>query len=804
MTCLYKKTFSTGLVAFLLALSIPASAATFPVTSNADSGPGTLRAAIVLANGTAGIDDITFNLPGGSTTISLATGLPVIIEGVNINGYTQPLSASGPIASRTIVVEINGAGMPGGSPAIVIASSNVTISGLAIYSAPDYAVTISTNLSDIHIWGNYFGTNATGNTPGLGNGGGVNNNIGGPGFNTNIIVGTNGDGANDANEGNLFCSSVINSALTGWGIAFWQAESSTIAGNIVGLDKDGNVAGMGNAQDGILMTVQSTGNVIGTNSNGISDNLEGNIVSANGSFGILVAGASDFNIIAGNTFGLDAANNAAGNVRYGIGVLNSSGLRIGTNADGSSDNLEGNIVSANGQGGIGIVTYDFFTNASSDNNVVAGNIIGTDASLTLDLGNTGSGILLRAEFPGLNVSNNTIGSNGDGDFDAVEANVITNNDTGINIIPPVAGAASNGNKISRNRIFANSQMGIDLNGDGVTLNDDGDADAGANDLFNAPVLLTTQVSGGNLVLTGFTRPGSVVEFYVSDGGITPNPLPGGFTKSFGEGQTFLFRAQDDALLEGVNDDDLTTGTYDGVAEGTNAGGTRTENRFSFTVPIASLPVVVGSGTRITALAYENTAGPGSTSEFAGTISTSAMPVTLTSFRGRVDGDKAELTWTTAEEINNSHFEIERSANGQAYSKVGTVKGNGGSNNSYQFTDNGPLSAVNYYRLKQVDVDGRSTYARTLVLRKDLGEITAKAAPSPFTSYINLSYKLQKEENIRIRLIDQVGRIVKTYSTRGGVGVNTINLNGLDHLPKGNYTVELTGERVSFRQMVLKQ
>jgi parallel beta-helix repeat protein len=799
MTCFYK-TYSRVLVALLLIVfSLPVTAATFPVTSNADSGPGTLREAINLANGTAGVDDIDFALPA-STTISLLTGLPVIIEGVNINGYTQLGAASGPIGTRVIVVEINGAGMPGGADMLVIATSNVTISGLAIYSCPDYAITIGTNLSNVHIWGNYLGTDVTGTTPGIGNQGGVIVNFGNffPNVATNITVGTNGDGVADADEGNLIVSNT-GTVVNGWGIVFWLTQGSTIAGNIIGLDKDGNVNGMGNAQDGILLTVSATGNVIGTDGNGTSDDLEGNQVCSNTGFGILVA-ASDNNIIAGNRIGLDALDNTAGNGLHGIGILNSSGCRIGTDANSVSDNFEVNVVSANLSGGIGIVSYDFFTDANSNNNVVAGNIIGSDATGALALGNGRSGIFLDAGFGGFSVSNNIIGSNYDGINDNIEGNMIANNDTGINIMPPVPTATSTGNKIARNSIYGNSQLGIDLGSDGVSINDDGDGDAGSNDVFNAPVIITTQVSAGNLILTGFTRPGSVIEFYVSDGDISPNPLPGGFTKSFGEGRTFLFRGQDDATLDAA-DADLTTGTYDGTGEGTGTGGTRTENRFSFTIPIASLPVAVTSGTRITALAYANATGTGSTSEFSGTVNTSALPVTFTSFKGRVDGDKAELTWTTAEEINNSHFEIERSATGQGYAKIGSVRGNGAG--SYQFTDNGPLGAVNYYRLKQVDIDGQATYTRALVLRKDLGEITAKAAPSPFTSFINLSYKLQKAENLRIRLIDQAGRVVKTYNTRGGTGVNTINLNGLDNLPKGSYTVELTGETVSFRQQVLK-
>lgn len=812
MTSFYK-TISQLLVAlFLFASSLSLKAATFPVTTTADAGAGSLRAAILAANASAGADDITFAIPGvGPFTINLLTGLPPIVtDPLTINGYTQAGAVAGPLATRTILIELNCVAMVGPS-ALVVATSNVSIAGLAIYSSPGYAINIGQSLSNIHIWGNFIGTNATGTAAGLGNQGGIYCNFGAPfpgagNATTNVTVGTDGNGVDDANEGNLVCST-LGAAPNGFGIVFWHTTTSTIAGNVVGLDKNLSTAGMGNVQDGILVTVGSAGNTIGTDGDGTSDNLEGNTIAANGTFGILNAGLSDNNIIAGNRIGLDGADNAAGNGLWGVGILNSSGLRVGTDGNGTSDDLEPNIVSSNGAGGIGIVTLFFFNadfSGNSSDNIIAGNIIGTDATLTLVRGNTGSGIFMNAMLPTFSLSDNIIGSNYDGNGDNVEGNVIVNNDTGINIITPVPGATSNGNKIARNSISNNDQLGIDLGADGVSVNDDGDGDAGANDLLNAPVLISTQISGADLVITGFSVAGSIVEFYVGDGGISPNPLPGGFTRSFGEGQTFLFRGQDDATLGTVTDTDLTTGNYTGTMEGTGTGGTRTENRFSFSIPLADLPVAVTSGTRVTALAYINAAGAGNSSEFAGSISTSNLPVNLTSFRGRIDGGKAELTWTTAEEINNSHFEVERSANGQAYSKIGTVQGNGGNNNAYKFTDNGPLNAVNYYRLKQVDIDGKSTYTRTLVLRSDLGAITAKAAPSPFTSFINISYKLKKEENIRIRMIDQSGRVVKTYSTRGGVGVNTINLNGLDNLPNGNYTVELKGETVSFRQLVLKQ
>lgn len=75
----------------------------------------------------------------------------------------------------------------------------------------------------------------------------------------------------------------------------------------------------------------------------------------------------------------------------------------------------------------------------------------------------------------------------------------------------------------------------------------------------------------------------------------------------------------------------------------------------------------------------------------------------------------DLSWSTASEKQNSYFDIERSANGQDWTKIGTVKGHGtsSSENSYLFTDNAPLPHINYYRLKQVDFDGKFEYSTTV-------------------------------------------------------------------------------------------
>lgn len=84
------------------------------------------------------------------------------------------------------------------------------------------------------------------------------------------------------------------------------------------------------------------------------------------------------------------------------------------------------------------------------------------------------------------------------------------------------------------------------------------------------------------------------------------------------------------------------------------------------------------------------------------------PVKLLSFTGKEATNGVRLNWSTASEQNNSHYEIYRSADGQSFAKIGSVKGNGTTNEvlNYSFTDVSPLSGTAYYRLRQVDFDNR--------------------------------------------------------------------------------------------------
>ena len=266
----------------------------------------------------------------------------------------------------------------------------------------------------------------------------------------------------------------------------------------------------------------------------------------------------------------------------------------------------------------------------------------TDATLRGNLlwQNEGVGVDSYISNGGHLIINNTITQNGIGpnsnaetagvrlfgSGSRVEKNIINGN-YGAGVMVTSGGAGNtitqnaiydNGTVVKKNGAAASGQLGIDLlrAGDSqsrgtapyVTLNDTGDADVGGNDLFNYPVFESAEILGGNLVLRGFARPGSLIELFAA----APD------SSGFGEGRTYLV-----SVLEGsAADAATTTDSYGPGAVGGRAQGSDTAQRFRFSVP---LPAGVSAGTQLTATATClsangcTSATNGSTSEFSGVV-----------------------------------------------------------------------------------------------------------------------------------------------------------------------------------------
>ncbi|RJF96743.1 DUF4347 domain-containing protein [Noviherbaspirillum cavernae] len=416
------------------------------VTNTNDAGAGSLRQAIIEANEHAGLDTITFNIGSGTQSISLQSALPYITDQVIIDGTSQTGYANAPI----IVLNGASAGTSANGLTLLSGASGSTIKGLVINRFNGYAIDLN-GTANVTIQSNYLGTDATGMI-GYGGGGGIYLHSG----NSYTTIGGSTAGAGNVISGN------------GVGIAIDAASNTTIKGNFIGVSAAGGALTSGSNGFGIMFAGGTNTTIGGTTA------AERNVISGN-LYGIVGAGISGTSIT-GNYFGTNATGTSA--VANGVAIMLSgdSGTIIGSATAGG-----GNVISGNGTG-IHI--------ADSSGAVILGNRIGTNASGAGALGNSGDGIHVEN---GSAVGNNlTIGGT-----TAQAANTIAwNGGKGVNNV--------NGTGISilGNAIHSNAGLGIDLGNDGVTANDAGDADSGANDLQNFPVLTGATISGSDINITG--------------------------------------------------------------------------------------------------------------------------------------------------------------------------------------------------------------------------------------------------------------------------------------------------------------
>jgi len=121
--------------------------------------------------------------------------------------------------------------------------------------------------------------------------------------------------------------------------------------------------------------------------------------------------------------------------------------------------------------------------------------------------------------------------------------------------------------------------------------------------------------------------------------------------------------------------------------------------------------------------------------------TKPLPVTLVSFKAEKEGNLVQLDWSTTEETNSDRFEVERSANGNNWQKIGVVRSHGESNvlRNYPFSDEVPLAGLNYYRLKMIDRDATYEYSR--IVSAEFTGNWAAIYPNPSSGSFRINEKL---------------------------------------------------------------
>lgn len=162
---------------------------------------------------------------------------------------------------------------------------------------------------------------------------------------------------------------------------------------------------------------------------------------------------------------------------------------------------------------------------------------------------------------------------------------------------------------------------------------------------------------------------------------------------------------------------------------------------------------------------------------------STLPVTLTDFRGTSFTGYNRLDWTVEQELNFSHYVVERSADGVQYTALGTIAG--AQRSAYQYTDRQPL-AEGYYRLKLVDLDGSVEYSTVVLLRQSQARSSFAVAGNPFRDEIVLQYRVPDQGNVLLQLHSASGALVRRETLQALPGTGLYTLQSFSLLAPGVY------------------
>lgn len=178
---------------------------------------------------------------------------------------------------------------------------------------------------------------------------------------------------------------------------------------------------------------------------------------------------------------------------------------------------------------------------------------------------------------------------------------------------------------------------------------------------------------------------------------------------------------------------------------------------------------------------------------------SALPVKITSFNAEIRNRNAALSWTTENEINNHHYVVERSSNGTNFDSIGIVIGrNNTAAFTYNFSDKQMKSGSNFYRIRQVDVDGRSTLSKVLVVKNMNSADGIKVFPTAAKTQVNFSTNLENATNVQVMVADASGKIVYRSSRSLTAGSNQQAVS-VDQLNNGVYYLVVRDAEGSINQ-----
>ncbi len=197
--------------------------------------------------------------------------------------------------------------------------------------------------------------------------------------------------------------------------------------------------------------------------------------------------------------------------------------------------------------------------------------------------------------------------------------------------------------------------------------------------------------------------------------------------------------------------------------------------------------------------WQNTSSPTAGSSNSPIV----LPIELIEFKAYSNENTVDLIWQTATEINNDFFTVERSADAVNFESIATIVGAGNSSQilSYSTTDDFPLKKISYYRLKQTDFNGISSYSAivSVVINNSLGISVENVYPNPVNDKLYIEFNGGIKESLSIKIVNSIGQTLLMENKTLG---NIIPID-LTSFSKGIYMLIISGDKYFYQNKIIK-
>ncbi len=168
----------------------------------------------------------------------------------------------------------------------------------------------------------------------------------------------------------------------------------------------------------------------------------------------------------------------------------------------------------------------------------------------------------------------------------------------------------------------------------------------------------------------------------------------------------------------------------------------------------------------------------------------ALPIDLISFDAKLRNESVMIFWQTASELNNDYMVVEHSMNGDDFEEVGRVAGAGTSNdlNNYELEHKNPKTGFNYYRLRQVDFDGKMEYSKIVQVKLNFQDAPIRVYPTVVENELTIDFSNLDLEKINIQVLNMSGQVLKNIENESNINV----LLQMSQLNSGMYLIRISG------------